>query len=121
MLQNLFKSWSLICFGIQQHVYNILDLCFKKKKQIIIDLNQIFTGNALKITALSLRTIIEGEDVRPSYQNFRILLIPVRARYDTERLNTESISDQTNTHLMKSVEVFWAPCLGNVVVFQMQK
>ena len=57
MLENLFKSWSLICFGIQQHVYNILDLCFKKKKQIIIDLNQIFTGNALKITALSLRTL----------------------------------------------------------------
>ena len=57
MLQNLFKSWSLICFGIQQHINNVLDLCFKKKKQMIINLDQIFTGNALKITALSLRTL----------------------------------------------------------------
>ena len=29
--------------------------------------------------------------------------------------------NQTVTHLMKSVEVFWAPYLDNVVVFQMQK
>ena len=57
MLENLFKSWSLICFGVQQHVYNILDLCFKKKKQIIIDLSQIFTVSVLKITASSLRKL----------------------------------------------------------------
>ena len=32
MLENLFKSWSLICFGIQQHINNVLHLCLKKEK-----------------------------------------------------------------------------------------